>query len=125
MKDYIKLALTTESNDFEAIKSRVTDENIRLLHAGIGLATEAGETLDALKKHVFYGQDLDKGNLAEETGDLVWYLAIVLDVLGLSFDDIMEANIKKLKTRYPEGFTKHEALNRDTKKEMKNAGLDF
>jgi len=123
MKDYIKLALTTESNDFAAIKSRLTDDNIRLLHAGIGLATEAGETLDALKKHVFYGQELDKGNLAEEIGDTTWYLAIVLDVLGMTFEEIMEANIKKLKTRYPEGFTKYDALNRDTEKEMENAGL--
>jgi NTP pyrophosphatase (non-canonical NTP hydrolase) len=113
IQDYQKACLTTESNDFPAIKGRVTDENIRLLHAGIGLATEAGEFLDALKKHVFYGKDLDKVNLMEECGDLMWYMSVALDALGYDFEKVMERNIEKLSARYKGGFSKNAAVNRD------------
>ena len=59
MKDYKKKAIRTESNDFEEIGKRMSESgNIRLLHAGIGLATESGEFLDALKKSIFYGNHL-------------------------------------------------------------------
>lgn len=70
-KEYINNAVRTESRDFEAIGKRLSEEsNIRLLHGAIGLATESGEFLDALKKHIYYGKELDRVNLAEELGDL-------------------------------------------------------
>lgn len=111
--DYIANAIKTESNDFVAIKDRFTEENIRLLHAAIGLATEAGEALDAMKKHLFYGKALDKVNLKEEMGDLFWYLAIMADALQIDFSDIMERNIEKLKARYGNKFCDNKAINRD------------
>ena len=97
-KQYIKDATKTESNDFSAIGDRVKDEGtLRLLHGAIGLTTEAGEFIDALKKHIFYGKELDRVNLAEEMGDMFWYLAIVADELGIDFESVMATNIKKLK----------------------------
>lgn len=113
-KEYIQNALVTESNNFEAIGVRMAQpENIRLLHAAIGLATESGEIQDQLKKAVFYGKPLDRVNLAEELGDLFWYMAIMADQLGTSFDEIQEKNIAKLKARYGAKFTEAAALNRD------------
>ncbi len=111
MKDYIQNALKTESIHFN-VKGRE-----RLLHAGIGLATESGEFLDALKKSIFYGRDLDTINLKEELGDVLWYLAIAMDALGTDFETEMEKNIKKLKVRYGEKFTKELAENRNLEKE--------
>ena len=103
VRDYVKNAIQTESKNFDEIRERmVSVQNQRLLHAGIGLATESGEFLDALKKHVFYGKGLDKVNLAEEMGDIFWYCAIIADELGFHIDDIMERNINKLKSRYGE-----------------------
>lgn len=119
-KQYVKDALVTESADFVAIAQRLgTPENIRLLHAAIGLATEAGEIQDQLKKAIFYGKPLDKVNLAEELGDLFWYMAIMSDALGVSFDDIQEKNIAKLKARYGAKFSEAAALNRDLDTERK------
>jgi NTP pyrophosphatase (non-canonical NTP hydrolase) len=113
-KNYIADALRTESQDFDAIGQRLaTRQNQRLLHAGIGLATEAGEFLDALKKHIFYGKNLDTVNLKEELGDIFWYCAIIADQLGVDFDSVMERNIEKLQTRYGEKFTEERATNRD------------
>jgi NTP pyrophosphatase (non-canonical NTP hydrolase) len=112
--EYIKDAIKTESRDFEAMNSRLTDDGIkRLLHAGIGLSTEAGEFLDALKKHIFYGKDLDRVNLKEEMGDLFWYLAIACDELDVDFEPLMQRNIEKLKARYGEKFSETKAEQRD------------
>jgi len=117
-KDYKEAALRTESNDFEAIQKRISSKrNIRLLHAGIGLATESGEFLDALKKAIFYGKELDRVNLQEEIGDLLWYCAIALDELGGDFDSTMSINIQKLKARFPNKFTEEDAENRNLDKE--------
>ena len=117
-KEYKKSALRTESNDFKAISERISKEgNIRLLHAGIGLATESGEFLDALKKSIFYGKELDRVNLKEEIGDLLWYCAIALDELDGDFESVMATNIAKLKARFPNKFTEEDAENRNLDKE--------
>ena len=119
-KDYIKNAIKTESSDFKAMDKRLANDGMkRLLHGGIGLATESGELLDALKKHIFYGKDLDKVNLAEELGDLFWYIAIVADELGVDFESVMERNITKLQTRYGHQFSEKSSGERDLKKERK------
>jgi len=119
-KEYIQNAIKTESRDFSAIGQRLQSvENQRLLHGGIGLATEAGEFLDAIKKHVFYGKEIDKVNLREEMGDLFWYCAIIADELGVDFKDVMQRNITKLKTRYGEKFSQDKANTRDLETERK------
>lgn len=116
--NYINDAIKTESNDFTAMDSRLKENGLkRLLHAGIGLSTESGEFLDALKKHIFYGKELDRVNLAEELGDLFWYMAIVADELGVEFESVMERNIQKLKARYGEKFSEEKAENRDLESE--------
>lgn len=114
MKNYIEKAIKTESKDFDKISNRLQDKSmIRLLHTGMGLATESAEFLDALKKAIYYGKELDKVNLAEEMGDILWYCATALDELGVSFEEVMEKNIAKLEARYPEKFTEEKAENRD------------
>lgn len=112
MQDYIKQAIRTEST--------INDPVIRRLeHAAIGICTEGGELLDALKKVIFYGKELDTTNMKEEVGDILWYLAILCDALGTDFDTEMQRNIAKLKARYPQKFTSENALNRDLEKERK------
>ena len=114
IREYVKNAVKTESKNFEEIGERMGSvQNQRLLHAGIGLATESGEFLDALKKHIFYGKKLDKVNLGEEIGDLFWYCAIIADELGLHLDEVMDQNIRKLKARYGDKFTEKGAQHRN------------
>lgn len=117
-QEYINNAIRTEARDFKAIGERLQSvENQRLLHGGIGLATEAGEFLDALKKHIFYGKEVDKVNLREEMGDIFWYCAIIADQLDVDFKEVMERNITKLKARYGDKFTESKANIRDLKTE--------
>lgn len=116
--EYIKNALITESRDMGPVKERLQDTSlIRLMHSFIGLETETAELQDVLKKHIFYGKSLDKINLKEELGDIMWYVAIACDELGISLEEVMEKNIAKLKARYGEKFTEAAAINRDLNKE--------
>lgn len=112
-EEFIKLALKTESNDFETIIHRLQSvRTLRILHASMGLVTEAAEIMDALKKFIFYGKELDIVNLKEELGDSDWYKAIVIDELGSSQEEIWQMVINKLKTRYGDKFNEESALNR-------------
>ena len=52
---YMQEVSKTESTDMERLKRRLQEEKtIRLLHAAVGLSTEAGEVLDVLKKHIYF-----------------------------------------------------------------------
>jgi len=116
MDKYVENALKTESLvGTIQVGNRMIDS--RIMHGISGCVTEAGELEDAMKRHIFYGKDLDLVNLKEEVGDIMWYLAILTDALGTSFEELADTNIKKLSTRYPEKFTSEKALNRDLHKE--------
>lgn len=113
-KKYKDMVLRTESKDFDSIASRLKDKRaLRLLHGSCGIATEAGELLDTMKKHIFYGKEIDTVNIVEEIGDLMWYSAIILDELGVEFEQVMEKNINKLQARYGEKFSESRANTRD------------
>jgi|GEM_PF-622371 len=112
------------------------DVNARILHAVIGISTEAGEMLDVMKKNIFYGKPLDRPallNLLEEAGDVCWYLfGILLDELGKELDAADPANaclvgnIAKLRTRYKDRFSRFDATHRDVVAEieaMEQGGL--
>lgn len=91
---------------------------MNLMHAGLGLTSEAGEVASAIKAHVIYGKELDIVNLIEEAGDTLWFLTLLCHTLGLTLEEIAAANIAKLSRRYPDlSFNADHALNRDTSKE--------
>ena len=89
----------------------------RIDHASKGLVTEAGELTDALKRVLIYGKPLDRTNVLEEIGDILWYAALGLDAIGASFEDAFESNIAKLRVRYPDQFDPARALTRDVEAE--------
>lgn len=88
-------------------------EQMRFINFGMGLAGEAGETCDYLKKVVFHGHTLDKDKLKKELGDCLWYIATLATTAGLSLADVATANIEKLRARYPEGFDQARSINRE------------
>lgn len=112
MKTYDEQALRTEAPATEEQFVRL-DGSYRLLHAALGIQTEAGEFADPVKKWVFYGREIDETNMVEELGDLLWYIAIAADALGTSIEECQRRNIAKLRARYPERFTEADAITRD------------
>ena len=79
----------------------ITDE---FANHALGLAGECGEVVELIKKHLYHGKTLDHDRLAEELGDLLWYVAAVATTAGLNLDAIATDNISKLQARYPDGF---------------------
>lgn len=113
-ENYVAEAMRTDTPITPELLARLQDPGtVRLLHGAMGLCTEAGELMDMLKKHVFYGLPLDLVNAGEEAGDNYWYLALIIDELRTSMRDVLTRNIEKLRLRYPEQFTEAAALNRD------------
>lgn len=123
-KQYLKNVLRTDFKDqnYYPMYDRVNANRynnpdlLRVLHGAIGMCGESGEVIDKVKKILIYGKDLDKKDLLNECGDVLWYMTILLHELGYDLEDAMKANIKKLKKRYPNGFTTKDALDRRDEK---------
>lgn len=84
----------------EAIIDTLTPEKADLLHMALGVAGEAGELVDAIKKFAIYNKDLDRENVKEELGDLLFYMRRIMQRMGLDIEDVEQANIEKLLIRY-------------------------
>ncbi|HCH8772098.1 TPA: hypothetical protein NNT57_004559 [Salmonella enterica] len=104
-----------------------------IIHSIIGINTEGGELAERLDAILARNEDAtlpddssvlltdeDKVNLFEEMGDVLWYIAIGAEALGVTLDQIMFANLDKLKKRFPEKFTEDAANNRDIEAEQNN-----
>ena len=96
INEYQRLAMTTLNPELS--KKEV------LINSVMGLCGESGEAIDIVKKWMAQGHELDKEHLAKELGDIAWYLAEAATALDMQLEDILQANIDKLKKRYPEGF---------------------
>ena len=88
----------------------------RLLTSGVGINAEGGEFLEIIKKMVFQGKPWNEDNrehLIIELGDIMWYVAQATQALNITFDQVIEMNVNKLKKRYPGGeFDVHYSENR-------------
>ena len=104
VNEYQRLAMTT--------LNPALDKKDVLINGVMGLCGESGEAIDIVKKWLAQGHELDKDKLAKELGDIAWYLAETATALDLKLEDILEANIEKLKKRYPEGFDTQRSIHR-------------
>ena len=96
INEYQVLAMTT-------LNPALSKKDV-LINSVMGLCGESGEAIDIVKKWLAQGHELDKAHLAKELGDIAWYLAEAATALDLSLEEILQANLDKLKKRYPEGF---------------------
>jgi len=86
----------------------------RLIIAALGLAGEAGEFANLVKKRTAHGHtDITPEILADELGDILWYVAEAASSVGLDLGDIAQANVEKLRKRYPEGFSQERSIHRE------------
>ena len=109
---FVDAVTSDASKDFVSLADRLVEldgkgVNIeRLLTAGVGINAEGGEFLEIVKKMVFQGKPWNEDNrehLIIELGDVLWYVAQATMALGISFDEVIETNVKKLEKRYPGG----------------------
>ncbi len=103
----------TYTRAVERTAGRPTDTGTRrLANFGMGLAGEAGEVCDALKKVVFHDHPLDKDKLVEELGDVLWYVAALAFTIDIPLEVVARRNTFKLEQRYPGGFDPDRSRNR-------------
>lgn len=85
--------------------------------ACMGLAGEAGELIDELKKFLFHSKDFDREKIIKEIGDVLWYLAEVATCFEIPLSDAALTNIAKLRKRHGgETFKPHNEQLREDKK---------
>ena len=111
-EEFVSAVTSDASTNFVDLADRLVEldrkgANIeRLLTAGVGINAEGGEFLEIIKKMVFQGKPFNEDNrehMIIELGDLLWYVAQATQALGVSFEEVIETNVKKLEKRYPGG----------------------
>ena len=88
-----------------------------VLHAALGMASEAGEMASSVKAWLAYGKTLDVENIVEEMGDIMWFIALMCKSLDVPMEVVAVNNIAKLYERYPEKYSDEDALARADKSE--------
>ncbi len=96
INEYQKLAMKT-------LNQELSNKDI-LINSVMGLSGETGEVSDIVKKWLFHGHELKKDELVKELGDIAWYLAEAATALDVPLENVFEANIDKLRKRYPKGY---------------------
>jgi NTP pyrophosphatase (non-canonical NTP hydrolase) len=89
------------------------DGERRLVVAALGLAGEAGEFANLVKKMTAHGHTFDPDALKDELGDVLWYLAEAATASRLDLGEIAQDNVNKLLKRYPDGFSQENSINRE------------
>ena len=104
VNEYQKLAMKT-------LNPKLDKKDV-LINSVMGLCGESGEAIDIVKKWMAHGHELDREHLIKEIGDIAWYLAEAATPLDVTLEDVLQANIEKLKKRFPEGFDENRSKER-------------
>ena len=120
--EFVDAVTSNESKSSESFSVRLRElyaEGLpveRLLTAAVGMSAESGEFTEIVKKMIFQGKPVNEENLfhlKRELGDIMWYVAQACMALDTDFNEIIEMNVDKLKSRYPGGeFDVHFSENR-------------
>ena len=112
-KDFVQEVTSKQSGDTEELTTTLkqldkeTGVNMALLMTGaIGIASEGGEYAEIVKKCIFQGKPLDdetKFHIKRELGDIAWYWINSCRALDIDPNEVIEENVNKLKSRYPDG----------------------
>jgi len=115
--DYAKFVVSTTSDEslhtlalisrLHTLQETTGTEFSQLLTASIGMQAESGEFSEIIKKIIFQGKEFneqERFHLMRELGDVLWYWVQGCTALGYTPQEVMEENINKLESRYPNGF---------------------
>jgi len=98
----------------KANATAIYDSKFSILYPTLGLAGEAGEVAEKVKKIIRDNKSIidEKESVAKELGDVLWYVAAVARDIGYSLDVIAEMNIEKLESRKERGVLQGNGDNR-------------
>lgn len=108
--------------DGAKILASLTGEDADLIHMAMGIAGEAGELLDAVKKATMYHQPIDMENVIEELGDLEFFMEGLRQILRIDRGQTLATNMAKLALRYQNyRYTDEQAKQRADKLPLNGA----
>ena len=110
---FVETVTSPESNDINALTNRLQELKLNpynvnialLMTGGLGLGSEGGEFQEIVKKILFQGKPLNEDNIfhmKRELGDITWYWISACRALNIDPYEVIEENVRKLKSRYPE-----------------------
>ena len=91
-------------NEYQKIarSTAIYPKEYKVIYPALGLCGEAGEVAEKIKKTVRGDTPLDvdmRMKIAMELGDVLWYVAALADDLGVTLEEIAQANVDKLRSR--------------------------
>ena len=101
MEEYQKIAAETA----------IYGSSHAVIYPALGLAAEAGEGANKVKKILRDG-DFDRKAIADEIGDCLWYIAALCRDLNISMNDVAKTNLFKLQDRQKRGVISGSGDNR-------------
>tara|TARA_R100001129_G_scaffold61378_1_gene41734 strand:+ start:353 stop:709 length:357 start_codon:yes stop_codon:yes gene_type:complete len=95
---------SSQMNDYQraAVSTAIYKKEHAVIYPALGLAAEAGEVANKVKKILRDG-NFDRKAIADEVGDCMWYIAALCRDLNIDMQEIADNNIKKLKDRLERG----------------------
>ena len=113
-KDTPKISLNEYQELCKTTAKKFNDRDKEIADWGLGLVGESGDAAGCIKKTFFHGNDQTEG-IRENLGDIMWYVAMICNFFDWDLEEVLGENIKKLKKRYPQGFTEKHAGRRGTR----------
>lgn len=98
-----------ELTDYQisALETAVYPEQYNIIYPALGMAGEAGEVADKVKKVIRDDNsqftEEKKKEIAKEIGDVLWYCAVLAHDIGFSLEEVGRMNIEKLKSKQERG----------------------
>lgn len=121
MDDYQSKALSTAAIDKDGplagmqlgiLTLGLSGESAEFLELAMAMAVRSGKFADYMKKVLGHGHDLDREKVVKELGDVLWYVAMIAEMVDIPLSEVAETNNKKLANRYPNGFESEKSINR-------------
>ena len=90
-----------------ALETAIYPKEYKIIYPSLGLAGEAGEVCDKIKKIIRNNNcevsDDKKREIAKELGDVLWYIATLANDIDYKLEDIARMNYDKLHSRQQRG----------------------
>lgn len=102
--DQAKASRPMSLNDYQALASKtaIYPMQHQILYPALGLAGEAGEVANKVKKMIRDGK-FDRAGIAAELGDVLWYVSALARDLNIDMQDLAMENLEKLYSRKERG----------------------
>ena len=91
------MKMTFDEYQVFARSTSVYPQKYKVMYPALGLCGEAGEVAEKVKKSIRDGKSLE--GIGLELGDVLWYISALADDLGVTLEEVAQANVDKLKSR--------------------------